>query len=375
MHRNALVASLPATLPGRVEFDWQVELPSEGLGGIAADQQHVIVGCRDLTNTQDVFVCLDAATGTERWRHAYLAPGRLDYGESSRATPLIVGDKVYVQGAFGDLHCLRINSGELVWARHIIREFDAKLPIWGVCGSPLLAGRRLVVQPGAPAASVVALATDTGLQVWQSPGRPTGYSSMISATLGGRSQIVGYDEHSLGGWDPNTGQRLWELVPETEGDFNVGTPLAVEGRLFVATENNGARLYRFDQEGRIISDPVGQYEYFAPDMHTPVAVKNLVFGIHEQMVCLDTRRNLKLCWEHEDNSFLRYASIIGSVDGRLLVLSERGDLLLIAANDQQYQLLKHVSLGTFETQLLSHPAIVDRHLFVRLGTSIARLSL
>lgn len=375
MHRDALVASLPATLPDRAQFDWQVELPSEGLGGIAADHQHVIVGCRDLTNTQDVFVCLDAATGIERWRHTYLAPGRLDYGESSRATPLIVGDNVYLQGAFGDLHCLRIKTGELVWARNIVREFGAKLPIWGVCGSPLLAGQRLVAQPGAPAASVIALATDTGLQLWQSPGRPSGYSSMIAASLGGKSQVVGYDERSLGGWDPATGQRLWELVPETDGDFNVGTPLAVEGKLFVATENNGARLYRFDKEGRIISEPVGQYEYFAPDMHTPVAVGHLVFGIHEQMVCLDTRQNLELCWEQEDDSFLRYASIIGSVDGRLLVLSEQGDLLLVAANDQQYQLLKRISLGTFETQLLSHPAIVDRHLYVRLGTSIARLSL
>ena len=51
-----------------------------------------------------------------------------------------------------------------------------------------------------------------------------------------------------GGWDARTGRRLWTLVPPHSGDFNVPTPLVHEGRLMVATENNGAR------GGRIIND-------------------------------------------------------------------------------------------------------------------------
>ena len=358
-----------------MQFDWQVQLPGEGLGGIAADARHVLVGCRDVTNTQDLFLCLDAATGNELWRHFYLAPGRLDYGESPRATPLTVGDKVYLQGAFGDLHCVRLATGELVWARNIIREFAAKLPTWGVCGSPLMADNRLIVQPGAPTAAVVALDPDNGLPIWQSAGRPAGYSSMISAVLAGRKQIIGYDDQSLGGWDSETGARIWELVPDRKGDFNVSTPLIVNGMVFVATENNGARLYTFDDQGRIVPDPVGTYEYFSPDMHTPVAVNDLIFGIHVQMVCLDATQNLKLLWEQDDDGFVNYTSIIGSDNGRLLVLSEEGDLLLVAADGRQYCLLTRVSLGNFETQLLSHPALVGRHLFVRLGTTLACISL
>ncbi len=362
-------------MPEPVQFDWQIQLPGEGLGGVAADARRVLVGCRDVTNTQDVFLCLDATTGNELWRHFYLAPGRLDYGESPRATPLIVGDKVYLQGAFGDLHCVRRATGELVWARNIIRDFAAKVPTWGVCGSPLITGNRLVVQPGSPAASIVALDPDTGLTIWQSAGRPSGYASMIAAVLAGREQLIGYDDQSLGGWDPATGNRLWELVPEKKGDFNVGTPLVVNGRLFVATENNGARLFAFDDQGRIVPDPVGSYKYFAPDMHTPVAVNNLIFGVHVQMVCLDATQNLKLRWEQDDDGFANYASIIGSDNGRLLVISEEGDLLLVAADGERYRLLKRVVLGEFETQLLSHPALVDHHLFVRLGSTLARLTL
>ena len=157
--------------------------------------------------------------------------------------------------------------------------------------------------------------------------------------------------------------------------MSFGTPLAVADQLFVATENNGARLYRFDQQGRILPEPVGQYEEFAPDMHTPVAVGHLIFGVHQQLVCLDAARQLKLCWVQQDDSFLRYASMIGSRDGRLLVLSERGELLLIAADARSFRLLNRISLGEFEAQQLSHPALVGRQLYVRLGTTLSRLTL
>src|ERR1039458_5029996 len=56
---------------------------------------------------------------------------------------------------------------------------------------------------------------------------------------------------SLGGWDPQSGERLWTLTPPAEGDFNVPTPLAVDGKVLLATENNGTRLYGFGNDGKI----------------------------------------------------------------------------------------------------------------------------
>jgi hypothetical protein len=51
--------------------------------------------------------------------------------------------------------------------------------------------------------------------------------------------------------------RLWRLVPAFDGDFNVPTPIAVDGKLLVSTENNGTRLLwgRFCQA--LFSLPVG----------------------------------------------------------------------------------------------------------------------
>ena len=78
--------------------------------------------------------------------------------------------------------------------------------------------------------------------MWKSPGDPPGYGSFVLAKLGGVSQIVGYDAISAGGWNPDTGERIWKLLPDVEGDYTVPTPVVVSGRLLLTTENNGTRL-------------------------------------------------------------------------------------------------------------------------------------
>ena len=87
---------------------------------------------------------------------------------------------------------------------------------------------------------------------------------MIVATLGGKRQIVGYDKSSLGGWDVDTGKRLWRLAPPKKHDFNVPTPLVWQDRLIVSTENNGTRVYDFNSDGTIIPEPIAQNAELAP---------------------------------------------------------------------------------------------------------------
>jgi outer membrane protein assembly factor BamB len=96
----------------------------------------------------DVFRCLSAATGKEKWAHRTPAVGNLDYGNSPRATPLIHDGFAYLQGAFGDLACIELATGKAKWALNVRDEFDAADERkWGVCDSPLIAGGNLIVAP------------------------------------------------------------------------------------------------------------------------------------------------------------------------------------------------------------------------------------
>jgi outer membrane protein assembly factor BamB len=227
---------------------------------------------------------------------------------------------------------------------------------------------KLIVNPGGAAASLAALDRLTGKIVWQTPGEPPGYAAFVLAELGGVRQVVGYDLVSLGGWNPDTGKRLWRLEPEYEGDFNVPTPIVVGDKLLVSTENNGTRLYGFDAKGRIGVDPLAENEDLAPDTSTPVVHRGLVLGNYGGLVCLDANDGLKTLWESEEDPFVDYCSFIAG-GGRVLVTSQLGRLSLIEADGKGLVRLGEWDLfddvPDAERDVWSHPALVDGRLYVR----------
>lgn len=361
---------MPSSLQKEPKVQWKALLGSLGLGGIAATSEYVLVTERGLNDTFDVFRCLSAETGNELWAYRHPAPGQLDYGASSRATPIIVGDLVYFYGAFGHLHCLELKTGNIVWQIDARQEFKVEEKLaWGLCGTPLLVDDKLIFAPGSPEASIVALEAKTGKILWKAPGEPASYGSLNLGILGGKRQIVGHDASSLGGWDVQTGQRLWTLKPKKEGDYNVPTPIIYDGKLLVTTENNGTRLYGFDSSGKIIPVPLAVNMELASETHTPVVVGDQLYAIWKDMYCLDLKNGLKQHWMKEDDAFASHTSIVASQD-RLLITTSEGEVILLAANPMEFQLLGRMKVFADEKGLFSHPALVGRRLFLRSSNSL-----
>jgi outer membrane protein assembly factor BamB len=323
----------------------------------------------------DVLRCLAASDGTERWTFRNLAEGNLDYGNSSRATPLIDGDLVFFASATGQFHALDIKSGEVRWKKDLRAEFGvtAELP-WGFCTSPLLVDGRLIVMPGGPEASIVALNPATGDIIWKTPGSPPGYGSPIVATLGGRKQIVGHDKDSLGGWDVASGERLWKLTPSRKGDFNVPTPIVWRDHLIISTENNGTRLHNFNSDGTIDPKPLARDEYLVPDTHTPVVVNDRLFGVQGELFIFDLTRGMTSIATSDDQIFAEHTSLIAS-QSRILTTTLRGELVLIDATAADLKHASRLKLFDGEEGLYSHPALVGTRLYVRGTTHLVCLEL
>jgi hypothetical protein len=148
--------------------------------------------------------------------------------------------------------------------------------------------------------------------------------------------------------------------------------------LFVATENNPARVYQFDDSGSIVPEPIATYAELAPDIHTPVAAGGRIFGVWQGLHCLDLHaansRLLKPIWKADDPAFDDYATIIAAGD-RLLVTSQHGELLLTDATANEYRLISRQQVFQDDPGVYSHPALVENRLYLRGSDEIVCLEL
>src|SRR5688572_27911249 len=87
--------------------------------------------------------------------------------EGPGCTPTIDGDRIYVVGMGGDIACLSVKDGKIVWQKNFTRDFGGSLPTWRFNESPLVDGEKVVCTPGGPDAMLVALNKMTGETVWK----------------------------------------------------------------------------------------------------------------------------------------------------------------------------------------------------------------
>ncbi len=349
---------------------WETPLPSQGVGGVSATEDFVVVSARSADDSQDVFMAIDPVSGALLWRKTYAAPGQLDYGTSPRATPLISDPYVYVLGAMGHLHCLDIDSGEVKWQKHLVKDLGGVLPIWGYGWSPLLVDDRLIVLPGGPACAIAALSPENGEVLWQTGGQPAAYASPVLAQWKGHKQIVAYDRVSLGGWSLADGKRLWTIKPTEPNDFNVPTPLITDEALIVVTENNGLRKYDIDvATGLPHVTPSAIVSSIKPDAHTPVLCGRQVVVAERELIALNLDNKLEIDWRIKDRALRQHNSLIAA-GNQALVITQGGELLLVQSDGSSGKILSRHKFTGSTKYILSHPALVGDTLYLRAENSL-----
>ena len=151
------------------------------------------------------------------------------------------------------------------------------------------------------------------------------------------------------------------------------TPINVDGKLLVATENNGTRLYAFNKDGKIQPEPLACNLDLAPDSSTPVVTDGLVFGCFGGFFCLDLENELRTLYSVDDDAFYDYASLIAGND-HVLITTVEGELVLIRADGNRYTLQSRLRLFE-DTEVWSHPALIGNRLYIRNRTELCCVSL
>jgi alcohol dehydrogenase (cytochrome c) len=120
---------------------------------------------------KEVVVALSEKDGSEIWASP-LGPAFQQQPSQSKegpsCTPTVDGDRLYVEGLVGNVVCLQVKDGKIVWQRNMAEDFGGRRPMWSFRESPLVDGDKVIVTPGGTDAMLVALNKLTGETIWKS---------------------------------------------------------------------------------------------------------------------------------------------------------------------------------------------------------------
>jgi outer membrane protein assembly factor BamB len=334
-------------------FTMEEEAPPNGPGA-SAPRRHEAV------------ICHDAHDGREVWRFHY--PNEYDerFGAGPRSTPTVDDQHVYAVGPTGIFHCLRADTGGMVWRHDLRQEFHGRKMRYGVSFSPLVDGELVYATPGGPDSNaVVAFDKQSGRVVWKALNDEMGYSSPIMATMAGVRQLLVLTNEALVSLSPTDGTVSWRYLWQTQNGFNIATPLAFGNYVFISSAyGKGCALLEVRAEADGSQRPYRVYEhnrmrnYFA----SSVLWGDYLYGFDEMdLVCMNVRTG-RLAWREKGIRSFRKGSLL-LVGGYLIIFGEGGTLSLAEATPAGYH--EAASYRVSENKSWTVPAWAQGRLYIR----------
>jgi outer membrane protein assembly factor BamB len=358
---TGLLAQWPAGGPPKL-------LTASGLGtgfSSVAVAQGRIFTMGDLADGQHV-IALDEAKGQRLWS-TRIGGRHIDEYGGPRGTPTVSGDLMYAVSTDGDLVCLEAATGRQRWRRSLPQDFGGRMMSgWMFSESPLVDGDRVVVTPGSAQSGMVALDRLTGKEIWRasvprvgSAGADgAGYSSIVISNGGGVKQYVQLMGRGVIGIRASDGAYLWGYNRVANDIANITTPL-VRGNYVFASSSYGTGSVMLTLTAAADNRVQATEKYFLDggtlqNHHGGfVMINGFIYGGHGQSngipVCLEAETG-RMTWTRARGAGSGSAAVTAA-DGHLYFRYQNGTMALIAANPEQY-ILK----STFEIPNVQHPS-------------------
>jgi outer membrane protein assembly factor BamB len=303
--------------------------------------------------------------GRELWRTPIGPAYRNDFGDGPRSTPTVDGERLYALGASGDLACLAIHDGKVLWKKNILTEFAGENITWGISESPLVVEQRLIVTPGGKKGTLVALDKSNGKLLWaaKDPSKavePAGYASAITFTAGGVAQVTTFTSLGAIGVRLSDGKFLWRYDRVANGTANITTPIFHDGHLFFTSDyGQGCALLRVEGAGV-------EEVYFNKNMknhHGGVVVwKGHLYGFDSSVLACVELSSGQLKWRERSVG----KGSVALADGLLYLFSETGIVGLARPTPSGYEEISRFSLPAKSKQRTwTHPVVAHGRLLLR----------
>jgi outer membrane protein assembly factor BamB len=308
-----------------------------------------------------------------------------EWGPGPRSTPMMDGDRIYVQSCAGEFRCLNRADGKILWGADFEKDFGVKFlgskskdgtaTRRGNNGCGIIDGDRVILPVGGQGVSLVCLNKLDGKVIWKAGDDEAAYSSFMVATLAGVKQVVAFTADALLGADFTSGKILWRVPLKTNAKRHAATPVIFGDNVVVNSHSIGLLCFTISKEGDgLKAAPAWANKALKINLSTPVLVGDHFYcqGASKDYICADSKTGA-LKWSQagfgkgqKDNS----STIVAGKS--LLVLTEDGTLLLIEANPEIYS-----ELGRLQVcgNTWCFPAYAEGKLYVRDSRTLACVDL
>lgn len=396
-NETGLLEKFPADGP---KVLWRAKVAG-GYAGPAVSQGRVVVtdyltqgaftpdpGTRNELEGLERIQCFDAVKGDLLWKHEYPCSYKISYPCGPRCTPTIDGKLVYTLGAEGNLNCLELATGKVVWSRELKKDYKIESPIWGFAGHPLVEGNQLICLVGGKGSVVVSFDKTTGKELWKAlDAREPGYAPPTIATIGGKRQLVLFHSQAINGLSIDGGKLLWSVPVEPDYGMAIMAPQVSGDYLYAAGIVNKGVMLKFEDgkptEAWRGERGIGIY----PVCSTPLFVGDVMYGVDQE----GELRGVKVAtgehlWEtYKATTGNRRANsatafVIKNQD-KYFLFNEHGELIIATMSPEGYEEISRAKLieptgASFgRTVLWSHPAFANKVVYVRSDKEIVAVSL
>jgi outer membrane protein assembly factor BamB len=331
-----------------------------------------LIYTQEQRGSDEVVACYRLNTGEPVWRHSDTARfWESNAGPGPRATPTLSNGRVYTFGATGIANALDARTGAVVWSRNAGADTATKIPDWGFSSSPLVLDDIAIV---AASGNLVAYDLSTGNPRWLATTGGGSYSSPQLLTIGGVAQVLLMNGAGVASVAPADGKVLWNHA--WRGFTIVQPAVTADGGVLISTGGDGGgagtrRLAVAKRPSGWTADEVWTSTGLKPYFNDFVVHKGHAFGFDGSILsCIDLNDG-KRKWKGG-----RYGNgqlILLPEQDLLLVLSEEGELAVVAAGTEQFKELAR--FPAIEGKTWNHPVLVGDVLLVRNGQEMAAFRL
>jgi hypothetical protein len=314
---------------------------------------------------KEAVVCYDATSGKVQWISEFLGRFEDDLGgPGPRSTPVLQQGKLFAQGANGILARIDPMSGRIVWEKDLKVIANRQPPMWGFSASPVVVDSLVIAYAGGNEdRGLLAFDIESGELKWSVPSGKQSYSSPQLFTIQGKSLIGLTSDLGLHLYEPSSGKEFMRHSWEVTG-YRACQPHLLSGdrMLLPSGMGFGTRLLQLNTATEPwTSEEVWTSRQLKPDFNDFVIYKDHIYGFDASIfTCVSLKDGIR---QWKGGRYGKGQVALLEESGLLLVASEDGDLVLVAADPTGHQEVTRMQV--FKNKVWNHPVVVGDKLYIR----------